>query len=155
MGRFLSDLGFSCKECQEAKDQNYAVGKRELKIDQAGNALSLQTKNSSSWSAATEFTVGQHSQRTHGFRGESCHVDANWVDRGRTLRVQTTPITQDHRDARLPSVREYYKDGNHLVVQITSPNGTTIKQFYSKIDQISDFLELRSWHSASRPKKGR
>lgn len=155
MENFLTDLGFSNKECIEARDQNFAVGKKELKIDHEGNTLSIKTKTSTSWSAVTEFTVGQHSQCTHGFRGEPCHVDANWIDRGRTLRVQTTPVRKRDRAAGLGSVREYYKDGNHLVCQITSPCGTTIKQYYSRVDRIGDFLELRSWHAASRENNGR
>lgn len=144
MFRFLTELGLSEKECQEARESNYGIGQRQLKFNQVGNDISIDMKISTRHSTSLKFAVGQDSQFIRGFHREPCKVDAAWIDRGYTLRLQTTPVQKDDRKkASLTVTREYYKDGGYLVCAIPTPGGKKVKQFFIRMDHIPDFSSAR------------
>jgi hypothetical protein len=129
----MADLGFSAKQVVQAETGNFGVGKRELIIQQAGNDIAINAKFVSGQSFAQHFTVGQGSQKTQGLNGGACMVDADWVDRRYTLRVHSTPLGST---TVMEPVREYFKEGNQLVCQLTSKHGHTARLFYCKTERM-------------------
>jgi len=123
--QFLIDMGMSPIKCEAARTARYGAGYQLQTISQDGDHFSvidhLKTTNTMTCQ------IGLGPQTSCDLEGRKVTITPTWD--GQTLCVETMTGS-----GKLFATSRRFYDGDEMVLEITSPNGTTTRRIFCKKD---------------------